>query len=88
MKIKKYSLSLITLAIVAPQVLAETTSQAELNAIEVKEKLAATTGYIPVYTTVGTKTLTSLARTPFSINVVSDDLMHDQAVRSVTDSVA
>ncbi len=50
--------------------------------------MAATTGYIPVYTTVGTKTLTSLARTPFSINVVSDDLMHDQAVRSVTDSVA
>ncbi|MEG9475556.1 TonB-dependent siderophore receptor [Mannheimia indoligenes] len=88
MKITKYSLSLITLAIVAPQVLAQTVSEAELDAIDVKEKLAATTGYIPVYTNVGTKTLTSLARTPFSINVVSDDLMNDQAVRSVTDAVA
>ncbi|EXI61994.1 GlcNAc transferase [Mannheimia granulomatis] len=88
MKITKYSLSLITLAIVAPQVLAQTVSEVELDAIDIKEKLAATTGYIPVYTNVGTKTLTSLARTPFSINVISDDLMNDQAVRSVTDAVA
>lgn len=34
MKITKYSLSLITLAIVSPQVLAQTVSEAELDAID------------------------------------------------------
>ncbi len=86
---KKYSLSLITLAILVPYVSANTSNNsAELDTIVVKEKLAATTGYIPVYTTVGTKTITSLARTPFSINVVSADLMKEQSIRSVTDAVA
>ncbi|WP_044469843.1 TonB-dependent siderophore receptor [Mannheimia massilioguelmaensis] len=88
MKIMRYSLSLITLAMVVTYVSAKDSSQTTLDTIDVKTKLAATTGYIPVYTTVGTKTVTSLARTPFSVNVISADLMKDQAVRSVTDAVA
>ncbi|EIJ71815.1 TonB-dependent siderophore receptor [Pasteurella bettyae] len=88
MKIMRYSLSLITLAMVVTYVSAKYSSQTTLDTIDVKTKLAATTGYIPVYTTVGTKTVTSLARTPFSVNVISADLMKDQAVRSVTDAVA
>ncbi|MFA9488146.1 MULTISPECIES: hypothetical protein [unclassified Mannheimia] len=87
MKKTIYSLSLISLALMTSYVSAND-NKATLDTIDVKEKLAATTGYIPVYTTVGTKNVTSLSRTPFSINVVSSDLMQDQAVRSVTEAVA
>lgn len=87
MKKAIYPLSFITLAMMASYASANDNS-ATLDTIDVKTKLAATTGYIPVYTTVGTKTVTSLARTPFSVNVVSSDLMQDQAVRSVTEAVA
>lgn len=87
MKKTLYPLSLISLALMTSYVSANDTT-ATLDTIDVKTKLAATTGYIPVYTTVGTKTITSLARTPFSVNVVSSDLMQDQAVRSVTEAVA
>lgn len=87
MKKAIYPLSFITLAMMASYTSANDNS-ATLDTIDVKTKLAATTGYIPVYTTVGTKTVTSLARTPFSVNVVSSDLMQDQAVRSVTEAVA
>lgn len=87
MKKTMYPLSLITLALMTSYVSANDNSTT-LDTIDVKTKLAATTGYIPVYTTVGTKTVTSLARTPFSVNVVSSDLMKDQAVRSVTEAIA
>lgn len=88
MKKTIYPLSLITLALMASSVISANDNSTTLDTIDVKAKLAATTGYIPVYTTVGTKTVTSLARTPFSINVISSDLMKDQNVRSVTDAVA
>ena len=80
------TLSAISIALISTNLMAQESVQ--LDTITVKEKLAQTTGYIPVYTTVGTKTVTSLARTPFSINVVSEKLMLDQAAPTVTDSLA